>query len=117
MVTTATRQVTYRGRHHHDGRLVTVSDGVSEGPLRHHIKHSPDGFSWGYSGSGPAELARCILWDHLGAEPHPMAYQAFKEHYVAMWSPVKPWTITTAEMEGWCRSWASASPDHTLLVL
>jgi hypothetical protein len=37
-------------------------------PLRHVVKHSPDGFEWGYTGSGPAELARCILIDALGAE-------------------------------------------------
>lgn len=35
------------------------------GPLTHHSKHSPSGFSWGYAGSGPSELARCILIDHL----------------------------------------------------
>jgi hypothetical protein len=35
------------------------------GLLTHHVKHSPTGFSWGYGGSGPAELARCILIDHL----------------------------------------------------
>lgn len=42
------------------GRLALV------GPLPHHSKHSPSGFSWGYAGSGPAELARCLLIDHLG---------------------------------------------------
>jgi hypothetical protein len=34
-------------------------------PLHHHVKHSPDGFAWGYHGSGPAELARCLLIDAL----------------------------------------------------
>lgn len=36
------------------------------GPLPHIVKHSPTGFSWGYAGSGPSELARCLLIDHLG---------------------------------------------------
>lgn len=36
------------------------------GPLTHHSKHSPSGFAWGYAGSGPSELARCLLIDHLG---------------------------------------------------
>lgn len=40
------------------GRLIGV--------LPHVVKHSPSGFSWGYAGSGPSELARCILIDHLG---------------------------------------------------
>lgn len=34
-------------------------------PLKHYMRHSPDGFEWGYAGSGPAELARCILIDCL----------------------------------------------------
>lgn len=38
--------------------------------LPHHQRHSPDGFSWGYEGSGPAELARCLLIDVLGEGGH-----------------------------------------------
>jgi hypothetical protein len=37
-----------------------------EHPLRHYVRHSPDGFAWGYGGSGPTELARCILIDATG---------------------------------------------------
>lgn len=36
--------------------------------LPHFPRHSPDGFSWGYLGSGPSELARCLLIDALGVE-------------------------------------------------
>lgn len=35
-------------------------------PLEHHKKHSPTGFGWGYGGSGPSDLARCLLIDALG---------------------------------------------------
>lgn len=39
------------------------------GPLEHRVvRHSPDGFSWGYGGSGPAELALNLIVDALGAE-------------------------------------------------
>jgi hypothetical protein len=38
------------------------------GLLPHLVKHSPDGFSWGYGGSGPADLARSLLADHLGPD-------------------------------------------------
>lgn len=31
--------------------------------------HSPDGFEWGYGGSGPAQLALAILLDALGRGP------------------------------------------------
>ena len=36
------------------------------GPLPHHFKHSHTGFSWGYGGSGPADLARSVLIAVLG---------------------------------------------------
>lgn len=48
------------------GRLVTViRDGV-ESPLRHVVRHSPTGYTWGYAGSGPADLALSLLVDALG---------------------------------------------------
>lgn len=41
--------------------------------------HSPDGFEWGYGGSGPAQLALAICCDHLGDdELAQRVYQAFK---------------------------------------
>ncbi|MFB0523952.1 MAG: DUF6166 domain-containing protein [Phycisphaerae bacterium] len=34
--------------------------------LRHALVwHSPDGFNWGYGGSGPADLALNILYDYF----------------------------------------------------
>ena len=45
--------------------LVDHEDG-STTTLEHHRKHSPAGFEWGYLGSGPAELARCLVIDHMG---------------------------------------------------
>jgi len=38
-------------------------------PLRHVVHHSPDGFNWGYGGSGPADLALSILAHHFGETP------------------------------------------------
>jgi len=37
------------------------------GYLPHVVKHSPSGISWGYMGSGPADLARSLLMHALGA--------------------------------------------------
>lgn len=42
------------------------------------INHSPDGFNWGYQGSGPAQLALAILLDCLGRETALKYYQKFK---------------------------------------
>lgn len=50
------------------GRLVTVVDGTSESPLLHIAWHSPSGMTWGYGGSGPADLALSLLVDALGDE-------------------------------------------------
>lgn len=47
-------------------------------PLEHHVRHSPDGFEWGYGGSGPADTARCILIDYLGHDVPSLVYQQFK---------------------------------------
>lgn len=53
-------------------------------PLKHIYKHSPDGFNFGYEGSGCADLALSILADFLG-DPHTaeLAYQEFKRFHVA----------------------------------
>lgn len=41
--------------------------------------HSPDGFNWGYGGSGPAQLALAICYDVLGdREQAEQLYQRFK---------------------------------------
>lgn len=62
--------ITYRGHGNTTaagGRLVTVERGEQVvGPLRHIVRHSPTGMSWGYGGSGPADLARSLLIDALG---------------------------------------------------
>jgi hypothetical protein len=41
--------------------------------------HSPDGFEWGYGGSGPAELARRILWDWFDLGAQVVQEEAFTE--------------------------------------
>jgi hypothetical protein len=69
--------------------------------LEHHVHHSPDGFSWGYLGSGCAELARCILWDHLGFEPQPALYQKFKEDYIARFRMDQNWILGSEAIEAW----------------
>jgi len=54
--------------------LPEVEVTVNGKPLKHQVYHSPTGFEWGYGGSGPADLARSIMWDHLGKEPSPSLY-------------------------------------------
>jgi hypothetical protein len=64
-------EVIYRGHGNTSpggGRLVTVEtpDGKLIGQLLHVVRHSPTGMTWGYSGSGPADLARSLLVAALG---------------------------------------------------
>ena len=46
--------------------------------------HSPDGFSWGYGGSGPAQLALAILLVFLPKERAVSIYQDFKWEVIAV---------------------------------
>jgi hypothetical protein len=52
--------------------------------LRHLEVHSPDGFAWGYGGSGPADLAVALLADATGDSYLAVVkHQAFKSAVVA----------------------------------
>jgi hypothetical protein len=95
----------YHG-HRAAGRAVvgfTVTTDLTETPqpLQHRLRHSPDGFEWGYGGSGPSDLALAILWDHLGTEPPPRVYQTFKFDVVAKLGD--EWALTEAAIATWLR--------------
>lgn len=69
--------------------------------------HSPDGFEWGYGGSGPAQLALALLSDHLTDEEKAlMLYQDFKSAVVAG-LPREGWKLTTGQIERALASLAS----------
>jgi len=52
--------------------------------------HSPDGFNWGYSGSGPAQLAIAIITTLTG---QPFGYQTFKWQILTKLPQGKNFTI------------------------
>lgn len=84
-------------------RIYVSRPGEELEPLQHRERHSPDGFNWGYGGSGPADTARSILWDVIGREPEPELYQRFKREYVSSW-PMQPgecWRISDREIQTW----------------
>lgn len=69
MAQTESATVTYRGYGNDNaagGRLVMIEVSGETSPLPHQAKHSPTGMSWGYHGSGPADLARSLLIHALG---------------------------------------------------
>ena len=70
--------------------------------LPHIVRHSPDGFNWSYSGSGPADTALSILTDCLGPETANVYYQEFKFDIVAGWK--NSFEITEKEIREWLKS-------------
>jgi hypothetical protein len=62
--------------------------------------HSPDGFEWGYCGSGPAQLALAILADHLGDDEQAFnLYQRFKWAVIAELPRKRSWTLTSRDID------------------
>ncbi len=51
--------------------------------LHHYVNHSPTGFSWGYSGSGPTDLAASMLADRLGYPPATAIAVQFRDKVIA----------------------------------
>lgn len=52
-------------------------------PCNHLMNHSPDGFAWGYGGSGPAQLALAICASRVPEDVALDIYQSFKHLVVA----------------------------------
>ncbi len=69
------------------GCLVMVNgQELQVGPSLRLRNHSPTGFCWGYSGSGPAQLALALLlWSGAGRDEAQALYQALKAQHVARW--------------------------------
>lgn len=53
---------------------------LDPGPSQKYYNHSPDGFNWGYGGSGPAQLALAII---LKLNGRAEGYQEFKWKTIA----------------------------------
>ncbi len=65
------------------------------------VNHSPDGFAWGYGGSGPAQLAYAILFDVTSDEDKSQRhYQDFKFDVIARLAR-SPWQITELSVLEW----------------
>ncbi|MGO9375206.1 MAG: DUF6166 domain-containing protein [Syntrophobacteraceae bacterium] len=60
-----------------DGKLVFAERSLAV------CNHSPTGFSWGYLGSGPSQLALAILLRYLSKREAVALYQDFKLKFIA----------------------------------
>ena len=60
--------------------------------------HSPDGFNWGFGGSGPSQLALAMCADALDSDAQALAiYQQFKNAFVAL-QQADEWEISADDV-------------------
>lgn len=89
MTTTIPHRLTIEGFPEEDhGEATVYVNGKQLRPTRslRLRNHSPTGFSWGYEGSGPAQLALAILLEAGLSDQHAIErYQQFKTAYVRHW--------------------------------
>lgn len=85
-------------------------------PLRLDLRnHSPDGFAWGYGGSGPAQLALAVLADATGDdELAGWLYQSFKWQRIAKLDQDMGWELTHDEVLSWVRENVSKAEHKRL---
>lgn len=70
--------------------------------------HSPDGFEWGYGGSGPSQLALAILLDFTRNKKIALRfYQDFKWRFVAGFE--EEWELTENQVGDWLASATTAA--------
>lgn len=95
----------YRGRRDVDGCKVVIENGDEKAdlPMRLDLwNHSPTGFEWGYSGSGPAQLALALLADASGDDTlASRMHQRFKADFVAKLPRNAAWTLTDGQVRRW----------------
>lgn len=91
----------YHGLRVRRGAVVTKNGGLI--PIGRSLlirNHSPTGFAWGYTGSGPHQLALAILLEEFGPELAELWYDEFTREVVAGWQEAH-WQINTAELRRW----------------
>ena len=82
-------------------RVVVDGEWLMPGRSQKLFNHSPDGFNWGYGGSGPSQLALALLLkfglsDELAVRHH----QRFKFDIIAT-LPQDDFVLSTAVVRNW----------------
>jgi len=65
------------------------------------VNHSPDGFMWGYGGSGPAQLALAILMEFTDKLTADRLHQGFKWKFIASLKQEEDFTLDETEVIAW----------------
>lgn len=66
------------------------------------VNHSPTGFQWGYSGSGPAQLALALLLLVTDKETAQRLHQKFKSEFIETLLKDRPFDVEI-DLEDWVR--------------
>ena len=65
-----------------DGGVLLDGENLSPKRSQKVYNHSPDGFNWGYGGSGPAQLALAVCLELLSKDEAFGCYQQFKREVI-----------------------------------
>lgn len=92
-------KIELRFGNHYDEVLV---DGKPLSPRRSQrlFNHSPDGFAWGYGGSGPSQLALALLLE-AGADDETAVrlHHDFKFEHVGSWAHDGPGSVQVVDLD------------------
>ena len=88
---------------------------LSPRPSQKVFNHSPDGFNWGYEGSGPAQLALAILLDFTDPEFARKNYQDFKREFISQVQMDKDFEMDIEIVEDWISDRQSSSKFNLLM--
>lgn len=90
---------------HIEGNTCAVAKFADGTHVPHHEYHSPNGYEWGYGGSGPADLARSVIFAWIKNPANPtMCYQDYKWACIAK-MPTEGGTVTKAAVQAWYEEW------------
>lgn len=132
MDTTTLEKVNYRAIYRDAGALVFVhasgpdSEGVALDPRLDIRSHSPTGLSWGYNGSGPAQLGLGLMADYfrrvvtdtaLADTAAQCFYQFYKEMVISQLPARQPWTKTALQVAQDLCAMATARPETFAFAL
>ena len=78
------------------------------------VNHSPTGLEWGYGGSGPAQLAWCLLREVGLTKPQTQSlYQLFKAEVIATFSHTAGFDLTREQILEWVKKQPAPKPTKT----
>jgi len=85
------------------------------------VNHSPTGFNWGYSGSGPSQLAFAIIYEYLVRVDNydrkkaksltQYCYHDFKNEFIATLPQTMDWEINGSGINAFLLKWSVNNLD------